>query len=58
MMPTPVRCAVWPGALRVRVPRDRPGVRPPKPRIDWHALQALASLRSAPAGSERQEMPV
>lgn len=58
MMPTPVRCAVRPGALRVRVPRDRPGVRPPKPRIDWHALRALASLRSAPAGTEHQEMPV
>jgi diacylglycerol kinase family enzyme len=58
MMPTPVRCAVRPGALRVRVPRDRPGVRPPKPRIDWSALRALASLRSAPVGTERQEMPV
>ena len=58
MMPTPVRCAVRPGALRVRVPRDRPGVRPPKPRIDWHAPRALASLRSAPVGTERQEMPL
>jgi diacylglycerol kinase family enzyme len=56
MMPTPVRCAVRPGALRVRVPRDRPGVRPPKPRIDWQALRALASLRSAPAGTEPQEI--
>jgi hypothetical protein len=55
MMPTPVRCAVRPGALRVRVPRDRPGVRPPKPRIDWSALRALASVRSTPAGAERQE---
>ena len=58
MMPTPVRCAVRPGALRVQVPRDRPGTRPPKPRIDWHVLRALASLRSAPVGTERQEMPV
>jgi diacylglycerol kinase family enzyme len=47
MMPTPVRCAVRPQALRVRVPRDRPGVRPLKPRIDWSALRKLASLRSA-----------
>jgi diacylglycerol kinase family enzyme len=57
MMPTPVRCAVRPGALRVRVPRDRPGIRPPRPRIDWSALRALASYRSAPAGTERQEIP-
>src|SRR5215467_6880120 len=27
MMPTPVRCAIQPKALRVRVPTDRPGVR-------------------------------
>ena len=56
MMPTPVRCAIRPGALRVRVPRDRPGVRPPKPRIDWSALRALASVRSAPARTESQEI--
>jgi diacylglycerol kinase family enzyme len=58
MVPTPVRCAIRPRTLRVRVPRDRPGVRPPKPRIDWAALRALASLRSAPAGAEPKEMPV
>jgi diacylglycerol kinase family enzyme len=57
MMPTPVRCAIRPQALRVRVPRDRPGVRPPKPRIDWSALRALASLRSAPTSAEREEIP-
>jgi len=49
MMPTPVWCAIRPRALRVRVPRDRPGVRPPKPGIDWPALRALASPRSASA---------
>ena len=58
MVPTPVRCAIRPRTLRVRVPRDRPGVRPPKPRIDWAALRALASLRSAPTGAEPKEMPV
>jgi hypothetical protein len=57
MMPTPVRCAIQPRALRVRVPRDRPGVRPPKPRMDVSALRTLASLRSAPAGAEHQEIP-
>ena len=51
MMPTPVRCAIQPRALRVRVPRDRPGVRPAKPRLDWPTLRRLASFRSAPAGA-------
>jgi diacylglycerol kinase family enzyme len=50
-MATPVRCAVRPRALRVRVPRDRPGTRPPKPAIDWPTLRRLASFRSAPPGT-------
>jgi diacylglycerol kinase family enzyme len=45
MMPTPVRCAVRPKALRVRVPRDRPGVPPPKAALDWPKLRHLASFR-------------
>jgi len=49
MMATPVRCAIRPRALRVRVPRDRPGSRPPKPALDWPTLRQLASFRSAPA---------
>src|SRR5215471_6065085 len=49
MMPTPVRCAIRPGVLRVRVPRDRPGTRPPKPHVDWQTLRQLASFRAAPA---------
>jgi diacylglycerol kinase family enzyme len=48
LMPTPVHCAIQPGALRVRVPRDRPGTRPPKPHIDWPTLRQLASFRAAP----------
>ena len=51
MMPTPVRCAIRPGVLRVRVPRDRPGTRPPKPQVDWQTLRQLASLRAAPAAT-------
>jgi diacylglycerol kinase family enzyme len=51
MMPTPVRCAIRPKALRVRVPRDRPGIRPPKPELDWATLRQLASFRAAPAGT-------
>lgn len=42
-MPTPVRCAIRPGALRVWVPKDRPGVIPPKPALNWAALRRLAS---------------
>jgi diacylglycerol kinase family enzyme len=39
MMPTPVRCTIQPLSLRVRVPRDRPGVPPPKARVDWGRLR-------------------
>ena len=49
MMPAPVRCTIRPKALRVRVPRDRPGTRPPKAALDWHTLRQLASFRSTPA---------
>ena len=44
-LPAPVRCAVHPGALRVRVPRHRPGVRPPKPPVNWAYLRRLAAPR-------------
>ena len=32
---TPVHCTIRPGALRVWVPRDRPGVPRPKPPVNW-----------------------
>jgi diacylglycerol kinase family enzyme len=51
MMPTPVRCTIQPKALRVRVPRDRPGVPPPKAALDWPKLRHLASFRPLPAVS-------
>lgn len=41
-MQAPVRCVVRPGALRVRVPRHRPGVRAPRPELDWTRLRELA----------------
>jgi diacylglycerol kinase family enzyme len=44
-MPTPVECTIRPAALRVRVPRDRPGVPRPKPRINWARLRSLAAPR-------------
>ena len=49
MMPTPVRCTIRPKVLRVRVPRDRPGVPPPKAALDWPRLRQLASFRSSSA---------
>jgi diacylglycerol kinase family enzyme len=51
LMATPVRCAIRPRVLRVRVPKDRPGTRPPKPAIDWPTLRQLASFRALPAGT-------
>jgi diacylglycerol kinase family enzyme len=48
-LPTPVRCTVRPGALRVWVPRDRPGVPAPKPSLSWARLWGLA----APAWRQR-----
>lgn len=44
-LPVPVHCAIRPGVLRVRVPRDRPGVPPPKLAISWSRLRRLASWR-------------
>ena len=48
MMPTPVHCRIRPGALRVRVPRDRPGIPVPKGRMDWARLRQLAGHGSQP----------
>jgi diacylglycerol kinase family enzyme len=42
LLDTPVRCVVRPAALRVRVPRDRPGVPDPKPIMDWKRLRQIA----------------
>ena len=42
LLETPVRCTVQPAALRVRVPRDRPGVPDPKPVMDWNRLGQIA----------------
>lgn len=40
-LPTPVQCTIHPRALRVRVPRHRPGV-PPRAPMDWRQLRKLA----------------
>jgi diacylglycerol kinase family enzyme len=48
---TPVRCTVRPLALRVRVPRDRPGVPDAKPVIDWKRLWRLALTAPGAGGA-------
>lgn len=42
LLDTPVRCTIQPAALRVRVPRNRPGVPDPKPIMDWKRLWRIA----------------
>lgn len=41
-LPTPVVCSIRPGALRVRVPRNRPGATPPEPPVNFSRLRRLA----------------
>ncbi|WP_393099925.1 diacylglycerol/lipid kinase family protein [Streptomyces sp. LN325] len=43
MLPAPVHCRVDPGALRVRVPRKRPGVPDSQPPLNWRRLRELAT---------------
>ena len=56
LMPTPVHCTIRPLSLRVRVPRDRPGVPDPRPPMDWSRLrhQALTFTRTNGGGSGTQ----
>jgi diacylglycerol kinase family enzyme len=48
LLPPPVRCAIQPRALRVVVPRQRPGVPAPKAALEWPRLRQLASFRAQP----------
>ncbi|MEU1511720.1 diacylglycerol kinase family protein [Streptomyces sp. NPDC005811] len=41
-LPTPVVCTVRPSALRVRVPRHRPGAAYAPPTVDWRRIVRLA----------------
>ncbi|MEV5434629.1 diacylglycerol kinase family protein [Streptomyces sp. NPDC052682] len=54
VLPTPVHCRISPGALRVRVPRTRPGVTPPPPRLDWRRLRKLAATVGRTAAPRRR----
>ncbi|MCX5151028.1 diacylglycerol kinase family protein [Streptomyces sp. NBC_00320] len=42
VLSTPVHCRIAAGALRVRVPRNRPGVRRTAPPMDWRRVWRLA----------------
>ncbi|MET8295728.1 MULTISPECIES: diacylglycerol/lipid kinase family protein [unclassified Streptomyces] len=42
MLSTPVRCRIASGALRVRVPRHRPGVPRATAPMNWHRVRRLA----------------
>ncbi|CAL9644494.1 lipid kinase YegS [Streptomyces sp. enrichment culture] len=53
MLPAPVHCRIAPGALRVRVPRRRPGVRRPPQRLDWRRLRKLAAAVGRTAAPSR-----
>lgn len=57
MMPIPVHCTVRHAALRVRVPRNRPGLPAPKARMDWTRLRQLAVPGWWPMPSDRAVAP-
>ncbi|MFE0452144.1 diacylglycerol/lipid kinase family protein [Streptomyces sp. NPDC058914] len=49
LLPAPVLCRITPGALRVLVPRHRPGVPTNRPAADWPRVLKLALGRPPPA---------
>lgn len=57
VLPAPVHCRIAPGALRVRVPRRRPGVRKPPQRLDWRRLRKLAATVGRTAAPSRLRHP-
>jgi diacylglycerol kinase family enzyme len=57
MVPAPVRCTIRPQALRVVVPRERPGVPSPKAALEWPRLRRLASFRALPDGVPSPAQP-
>ena len=57
MLPTPVRCTIQPRALRVIVPKERPGVPAPKQALEWPRLRQLASFRAQPDGKPLPAQP-
>src|SRR5207247_8499935 len=57
MLPTPVRCAIQPRALRVVVPKQRPGVPAPKATLEWPRLRQLAFFRAQPDSEPLRAQP-
>jgi diacylglycerol kinase family enzyme len=57
LMPTPVRCTIRPLALRVQVPRSRPGVPAPRPQLDWARLRRLAFTSGPTTGDATAVRP-
>ncbi|MFJ3976234.1 diacylglycerol/lipid kinase family protein [Streptomyces sp. NPDC090021] len=47
-LPAPVTCSIRPGALRVRVPRGRPGAPAGRPPLQWREVLALLLDRPSP----------
>ena len=54
-LPTPVVCTVRPGALRMRVPRHRPGAPYAAPSVDWRRVVRLAFARTPDPREKIQE---
>ena len=57
MVPAPVRCVIRPRALRVVVPRQRPGVSALKSALEWPRLRQLASFRAQPEAAPASVQP-
>ncbi|MFK4107047.1 diacylglycerol/lipid kinase family protein [Streptomyces sp. NPDC019531] len=54
-LPQPVVCTVRPGALRMRVPRHRPGAPYTAPSVDWRRVVRLALGRTSHPTDKNQE---
>jgi diacylglycerol kinase family enzyme len=52
-LPAPVVCSIRPGALRVRVPRNRPGATPSEPPVNFSRLARLACWPLRQGGGAR-----
>ncbi|MER5769712.1 diacylglycerol kinase family protein [Streptomyces sp. NPDC001985] len=48
-LPAPVVCTIRPRALRVLLPRHRPGAPPSRPRLNWRQIALLALGRPVPS---------
>ncbi|MFJ6380403.1 diacylglycerol/lipid kinase family protein [Kitasatospora sp. NPDC092039] len=57
-MSVPVVCTLRPQALRVLVPRDRPGVPAPVPPVTWRRLTAIAFGRTDRGSDPTAEGPI